>query len=88
MSQNSSLFDWLSSIGVTKELNNVDILSGVTVNATLAKIVPNYTVRLPTSNTASTRINNWNTVTYRYIDLVTNLRRWESRLFSKTSPKY
>lgn len=88
MTDNGSLFDWLSSLGVTKELNNVDILSGMTVNATLSKIVPNYTVRLPASNTASTRINNWNTVMYCFLDLATSWRRWELRSSSRTSLKF
>jgi hypothetical protein len=75
MTDNGSLLDWLSSLGISKELNNLDILSGTTVNATLTKIVPNYTVRLPPSNTASTRINNWNTVMYSSSDSETSSRR-------------
>lgn len=62
MTDNGSLVDWLSKLGVAKELNNLDILSGLTLNLVLSKIIPNYTVKLPPANTASTRINNWNVV--------------------------
>lgn len=62
MSENGSLAEWLDKIGIGKELNNSDILNGITINTTLTKIIPNYTVRLSTANTASNRITNWNTV--------------------------
>ena len=64
MAQSGSLVDWLSKLGVSKELNNNDILNGVTINSTLKKIVPNYTLQISSNNTASTRINNWNLVMY------------------------
>ena len=64
MTESGSLVEWLSKLGVSKELNNNDILSGVTVNSTLKKIIPGYNLHLPNTNTASTRINNWNSVMY------------------------
>lgn len=77
MADNGSLIDWLSKLGIGKELNNIDILSGFTVNLTLSKIIPNYTVKLQAANTASTRINNWNIVMYFRIYSVMNLRKLE-----------
>lgn len=77
MADNGSLIDWLSKLGIAKELNNIDILSGFTVNLTLSKIIPNYTVKLQAANTASTRINNWNIVMYFRIYSVMNLRKLE-----------
>lgn len=64
MSNNNSLEDWLNKLGINKELNNSDILGGITINAILTKIINNYTVKLSTTNTASSRINNWNIVMY------------------------
>jgi hypothetical protein len=64
MNDSTSLVDWLSKIGITRELNNSDILGGITVNAALSKVVPNYTVRLSSTNTAVNRVNNWNTIMY------------------------
>lgn len=75
MTENGSLLEWLNKLGITKELNNNDILSGITVNATLAKLIPNYTVHLPNANTASIRINNWNTVVYQSRYLAINWRK-------------
>lgn len=64
MSDSTSLVDWLTKIGVTRELNNSDILGGITVNVALSKVVPNYNVKLSATNTAVNRVNNWNTVMY------------------------
>ena len=60
MTETASLADWLSEIGVVRELNNSDIMSGVTVNAVLTKINPKYSYKLAPGNTAATRISNWN----------------------------
>ena len=62
MTEKGSLIDWLESIGLAKHLNNADILSGVMVNQVLTKMMENYHVRLGETNTAATRIENWNTV--------------------------
>lgn len=80
MADNGSLIDWLSKLGIGKELNNIDILSGFTVNLTLSKVISNYTVKLQAANTASTRINNWNTVMYLWMDLAMNSKKWELKL--------
>jgi len=77
MTDSISLVDWLSKIGITRELNNSDILGGITVNATLTKVVPNYNVRLSATNTAANRVNNWNTIMYKMSNLVHNLISWE-----------
>lgn len=58
------LLEWLSKLGLGKELSSVDILSGLAVNTAISKIVKDYTVRLSVNNTPSARINNWNTVMY------------------------
>jgi hypothetical protein len=65
MTDSISLVDWLSKIGITRELNNSDILGGITINAALTKVVPNYNVRLSATNTAANRVNNWNTLMYK-----------------------
>lgn len=58
-----TLQEWLSRVGLTKELTSSDILSGLAINNVLTKIIPNYTVRLSPNTTPSARINNWNIVT-------------------------
>ncbi len=73
----NSLEEWLNKLGVSKELNNNDILGGVTINAVLTKIITNYTVRISTTNTASARINNWNIVMYLLCYVATSCRRLE-----------
>ena len=39
MSQENSLLDWLHSLGISKELNNNDILSGITLHILLGKLL-------------------------------------------------
>ena len=64
MTESASLADWLSELGVARQLNNSDIMSGVTVNTVLTKIVPKYSHKLAGGNTAATRISNWNGLMY------------------------
>lgn len=62
MSEKATLIDWLEGLGLARHLNNADILAGITVNHVLAKIIDNYHVRVGETNTAATRIENWNIV--------------------------
>lgn len=63
MSQPQSLLDWLNSLHLPP-LTPASLLNGQTINSVLAVIVPNHNLTLPTTNTAATRLNNWNTLTY------------------------
>jgi hypothetical protein len=56
MSEKESLIEWLEGLGLTRHLNNADIMSGVTVSAVLAKTVEGYHGRLAEGNTAAVRI--------------------------------
>lgn len=58
----TSLADWLIKIGANKEMNSLDLLSGITVNAVMQKVVSNHALQLNPSNTAVNRVNNWNAV--------------------------
>ena len=69
MSENPSLLNWLSKLGIAKELNNYDIIGGITVNSVLSKIVTGYALKMTSTNTAATRINNWNNLMYQTITI-------------------
>jgi hypothetical protein len=70
MADNSnSLVDWLVNIGLAKQLNNNDILSGNTLNLVMLKIIANHNFILNASNTAVNRINNWNNLMYLFFNL-------------------
>jgi hypothetical protein len=59
---NNPLGEWLSKLALPAGPASADLLSGVTIISAIAKIVPNYTVRLNLNTTPSARINNWNVV--------------------------
>lgn len=77
MTEKASLIEWLEALGLAKHLNNADILTGVTVGQVITKIIDKYHVKLGESNTASTRIDNWNTLVYLYDNIASSYRKWE-----------